>query len=388
MNDDIFSYLNALNPPHLYIHLPFCKYKCAYCAFYSVSYGMNLEKKRDLFFKKLLSETDVITSFFKKRLPTVYIGGGTPNLSYNFEYLLNLLDKFKHCSELSVECNISFLDENQIKELSKRVTRLSCGIQSFDKCERDFLCRFDNIDNIYKLMEFRSHESDFPSLNFDFITSFNRRDTFSPSFDEFVKYTHENSFSLPEHISLYMLSVDEGSVFKNLLLKRSRIMPSDDECAEVLTSGWKTLKKHGYEHYEISSFARNNKVCEHNYSYWQMKNYFSLGPSGASRIYNDDYNYSMYYPSDLDFYISQPLFSGYKIEKLKKMDVAIEMIAMGLRTKRGVDVHLFKKRTGIDVVKILKDSKLKINYDDEKIFLDEDDFIYADYYTRELICKL
>lgn len=373
------------NPPRVYVHIPFCQYKCAYCGFYSVACGLSTDTSG--YFRRLLSESQVIVKYFKKPFKSVYIGGGTPNLRMNFQYIKDIIEVFSGSDELNVECNVSSLDENQLEFFCKNVTRLSVGVQSFDKATRDNLCRFEALDNIKTLFEFRKNCVNFPVLNLDFITGASEDDEFSKGFSSFVQYCDDNSYNLPEHISLYALTVEDNSTYKRLVESGRRSAVKDDRMAEILKANWKVLESFGYEHYEVSAFARDKKYCSHNMNYWALGDYIGIGAGAASRAFfkepceiKFEDNWQSYSHGSVDF-------SGYKIEKMSKKDVALELILTGLRTKFGINIDDFNSRTDFNLLSFISlDEGFVV--EDGALKIPATDFIMCESYIKSLAFKV
>lgn len=349
---------NPENPPSLYIHVPFCKTKCDYCSFYSVPLTPALSDLHKGYFKRLIAELNMCKNYFKKPFRTIYIGGGTPSLSENYEYISQILPLLEGSDELTLECNVSSLNKENLKLYSSFATRLSIGVQSFSSRTREFIGREDDIDNLYLLLELRNKSKAFPKINLDFIVCSKEDDDFMLDFDKFIKFCKKNSYKLPEHISLYMLTVEDNTIFSRAVESKKKQLMKDDRIASALQKYWDYLEKLGYRHYETSAFARKGAYCKHNVNYWKLGEYLALGPSGASRCFYKkqceiiyENNVKKYATS---FNSAQP-FGDYEIIELSKKDIAVEMILTGFRTIWGVGIEDFNTRTGLDLLKLTSD---------------------------------
>ncbi len=377
------------NPPLVYIHVPFCRRRCAYCSFYSVPLGLNTADTQKAYFRKLISEVKAVRSYFKGAFPSIYIGGGTPNLPENIEYVCEVLDILGDSNEITVECNSSFLTEAALEALYKRATRFSVGVQSFSKRARNKIGRYDELDLLYGvLMKMKGarqkSKCDFPLLNLDFITNFEERETFIPLFSRFANYCANSHIDLPEHLSLYSLQVEEGTHFAGLVAAGKRNVPDQNAQATQLEREWRFLADCGYEHYEVSAFARNGNYCRHNLGYWSGKSFLGLGSEAASRIY---------FPSGkgmeakcvlcAEDYAGSDAFAGYEVGELSLSDVAIEFVLTGLRTKFGVSASDIENRCGRDAVGFCR-SLDGIIVEGDRIFVRSDKMIMCEYYIRRI----
>ena len=377
------------NPPLVYIHVPFCRRRCAYCSFYSVPLGLNTANTQKAYFRKLVSEAKTVRSYFKGAFPSIYIGGGTPNLPENVEYICEILDVLGDSDEITVECNSSFLTEAALDVLSKRATRLSVGVQSFSKRARNRIGRYDELDLLYGvLMKMRGDRQKskcyFPLLNLDFITNFEERETFIPSFSRFMKYCDNSHIDLPEHLSLYSLQIEEGTPFASLVAAGKRCVPDQKAQATQLEREWKFLADCGYEHYEVSAFARNGNYCRHNFGYWSGKSFLGLGSEAASRIYFSSGNgVEAKCVLCAEDYAGSDDFAGYEVGELSPYDVVIEFILTGLRTKFGVSTSDIEKRCGRDAIGFCR-SLDGIVVEGDRVFVRSDKMIMCEYYIRKI----
>ncbi len=315
----------------LYIHIPFCKSKCAYCDFYSLCSTADKAVFLDCLLRELRSEKQYTGG---NQLSTIYFGGGTPSLLTAEDYKL-IFDGISreydlgHCTEITLEANPDDLNPDYLKSISGLpFNRISMGIQSFRDNELRALGRRHNAAQAIQAVS-HCREAGLNNISIDLMFGIPQQNELS------LQYSIEHALKLDvPHISVYMLSLEPGSrLYKDWQQGRFDEMP--DELAEksyFLIS--RCLKQAGYEHYEISNFARPGFRAIHNASYWSGQPYLGLGPSahsfkGSSRRWN---------PASLKAYI-QGIQSGNLQREEEKLDGFTrynELILTHLRTSEGL----------------------------------------------------
>lgn len=325
----------------IYVHVPFCRSKCFYCGFYSVASTV----LKDVYINALCREIDLRAGYLTSRqLDTLYFGGGTPSfleLSDLEKIVTKLTDvyQFTPGAEWTIELNPEDITVEKLAGIkSLGFNRLSIGVQSFSDHVLKQINRTHSgqqaIDAV-KLAE----SLGFDNIGIDLIIGLPGTQNENIHHDlEVVK-----SLSL-SHLSVYMLSIDSNSVFEVLRKKGNLEMKDDDHLAEEYEKVAGCLKGMGFEHYEISNFARNQKYSRHNTSYWQQKPYIGLGASahsydGCSRQWN---------VSHLKTYI-ETLDKGllkFDREELSEIDKYNEYLMTNLRTIWGVDLAFLQEKYG------------------------------------------
>jgi len=353
----------------LYIHIPFCKVKCIYCDFYSIT------KKEDqipLFTKCLLKEIDSYKHYAGKwTFDTIFFGGGTPSL-LPAKYLEKILQKIHdtfHISkvkEITLEANpgeASFQHLKDIKELG--VNRLSMGFQSFDDKILKALGRLHKSENCFKTFK-NARKAGFDNINTDMI--FNIPNL---SIDNWKKDLNKLLGLNPDHISAYSLTVEPSTMLFNLVKNKKVLMPLEKTDIEQYLSTYDILSNKGYNHYEISNYAKNGKECKHNLHYWRLSPYLSFGPSAHSYdLCKRWWNYR-----SLDNYISKisnglsPIEGEEILNYKKKYN---EVILNGLRLSKGIDLSTIRKQYNgnfTNYIKMIRDKWdcLKVTKDSIRI---------------------
>ncbi len=319
------------------MHVPFCRSKCFYCGFYSVAslrlkeaYLTAIEREIDLRWEYLL----------EREVETLYFGGGTPSCLER-EDLSRILRKLEEYyvfvagAERTIELNPEDLTEEKLlwmKELG--FNRLSVGVQSFSD-ER--LRQINRTHSARQAIEGIVMAADlgFDNISLDLIIGLPGQ-TETELLDDV-----EKANSLPiSHLSVYMLSIDSNTVFEHLVKQGKFRLEDDEVMAERYQQVCERLKELGFEHYEISNFARNGKYSRHNTSYWQHKPYIGFGPSAHSYdLHSRQWNTAnlKVYTENLDK--NRLVFER---ETLSDMDLYNEYVMTNLRTMWGMDLQKLK----------------------------------------------
>lgn len=258
----------------LYIHIPFCEHICSYCDFTKLFYNSEFSKA---YINELIKE---IKSYDLKNMETIYIGGGTPTALTDEEFLLllkNVEPLLAKDYEFCIEANVENLTLNKLKIMKQfSVNRLSIGIQSSHDDRLKQIGRFHNFDQAKRVVS-EAKKYGFDSINVDLIYGYPNETL------EELKEDLNNILKLNvDHISIYSLTISKGTIFYNKNIKEQN---NDDSRLfyDVILS---TLRKNGFERYEISNFAKNKKYSRHNLTYWKDKNYCGVG-LGASGYLNN-----------------------------------------------------------------------------------------------------
>jgi len=329
------------NSYSLYLHIPFCEKKCAYCDFNSVAGQSSLVPH---YTKALQLQFDSFRSFRKgKKLDTLYIGGGTPSL-LSPEQWINLSQLWKNetgIREITVEVNPASLSLEKMDAYKRSgVSRISMGVQSFcDPVLKDMGRVADSRTLQKALGLFRNHWSD--SWSIDLIYGYPGASLEDSLSDIDKAYT----IHIP-HLSLYQLTLEEDTPLSNKLSK--------SEIEDLLARQdlyWPALKERlnqrGYRRYEISSFSRK-EPCFHNLHYWNMDPWLGLGVSASGMIPLGD-NQVLHFQgsSNLQEYLNQAE-RGFSLqsciqEKVQGSSYHMELMMMGFRSTQGVSIEKLER---------------------------------------------
>ncbi len=284
-----------------------------------------------------------------EQVNTIYLGGGTPSLlsARSLERLLsklNALFPVAPLAEITLEANPDDLtDEKLLHFRQLGINRLSIGIQTFDDALLHYLNRVHNRAQAITGYE-RARVSGFSNISLDLIYAIPGQTLTGWATDL------EQALTLnPEHISAYCLTIEERTAFGHWM-KTGRMQPvPDEQAAEYLRVLMDTLTSSGYEHYEISNFARPGYQSQHNSNYWKNENYLGIGPgahsyNGISRQANLANNYR---------YV-RTIFAGEvpaQVEQLTREEKVNEYILTSLRTAWGLDTRYLKQAFNVDLIK-------------------------------------
>ena len=265
----------------IYIHIPFCKVKCIYCDFYSIT---NREKQIPLFTKLLIEEIKSYRIYNKKKweFNTIFFGGGTPSILpvKNIEKILIQLDDvfdISNVKEITLEANpgeASFNFLNDIKKIG--INRLSIGFQSFNDKVLKNLGRFHRSNDCFKTFK-NARKAGFKNINTDMIFNIPNLST-----NQWIGDIKKLISLEPEHISAYSLTVEPSTKLFNLVKNNKMLMPPEQIDIEQFLITKDILMKNKYFQYEISNYSKKNMECKHNLNYWESNPYISFGPSAHS----------------------------------------------------------------------------------------------------------
>ena len=321
----------------IYVHIPFCRSKCFYCGFYSVA-SMRLKEN---YLKALLREMELRKDYLPDReVSTLYFGGGTPSCLDEVE-LEMICDKIRKnwLIRQDAECSIEVNPEDAtLQKLTgfRRLgfNRITIGVQSFNDDVLKQINRTHTAEQAVRAVGM-AKESGFDNIGIDLIIGLPGSDV-----AELERDLRKVGDLAVDHVSVYMLSVDSQSVFEKLS-EKGRFQPLDDDLlAEQYLMVSDCLKGMGYEHYEISNFARNAKYSRHNTSYWQQKPYIGLGAAAHSYdLVSRQWNVAHVgkYINSLDKNIL-----SFEKEELTDADRYNEYLMTNFRTVWGIDLRYLK----------------------------------------------
>ncbi len=335
----------------IYIHIPFCVSKCPYCNFSSTALP---HPPQDRYIDCVLKELSCYLEeegLNKRRLETLYIGGGTPSV-FSPEAIARLIGSIKkpfdipeeETIEVTIEVNPDTAASGKLKAYRQGgVNRLSIGMQSFSDAELKSLGRTHSAKRAVDAF-FEARSFGFDNIGLDLIFGLPGQ-----SKDDWERSVIKAAALRPEHISIYGLTIEEGTPFHKIFSNRSGL-PSDEEEAVMYESAVKFLKKAGYLHYEISNFALPGKISAHNSGYWADKDYLGLGASAHSYISSPGWGRRWWNESDASVYMERVEVGGEARaggEALKRDEAVLEALMLGLRRlDRGIDGRAFKSRFG------------------------------------------
>ena len=349
-----------------YFHIPFCKQACHYCDFH---FSTSLKYKEELL-QAMLSEIELRASYLEnKKVESLYFGGGTPSIlqAKEIDSLIGQVAKYFEISsdaEITLEANPDDLDRKKVQELrGTEINRFSIGIQSFYEEDLKWMNRAHNSEEA-KSSIMRVQDAGFENITCDLIYGYPllTNNNWRSNMQELI------NLEVP-HISSYSMTVEKKTALAHLINTGKTAALNEDQSAEQMLMLIDTLTSSGYEHYEISNFAKPGRYARHNSNYWKGKSYLGIGPSahsfnGASRSWNIANN-ALYIKGIL----SKEL--ALETELLSKNDRFNEYVMTSLRTKWGVDKKYVQQEFGDDYLNSILKTILGYVYNKEVLISDE-----------------
>ena len=325
----------------LYIHVPFCATKCYYCAFNT--YAFHKEQAHH-YLDALRTEMELYRAD-SHGLKTVFIGGGTPSilsaesLGRLFGYM-HVAFKVDAAAEITVECNPGTVDRQKLEVMrSAGVNRLSFGVQAMDDDTLQKIGRIHTVDEVLQSYDL-ARGIGFDNINLDLIFALPNQ-----TIEEWSACLNEVTALQPEHISPYNLMIEEGTVFYESQRTGKLRRLSDEVEAEMYDITINTLDRHGYQQYEISSFAKPSCAAKHNLVYWNNQPYIGLGPGACGYIDGARYSNIRGVQDYIDCLQREdkPIADS---EKLTGRDEKAETVILGLRKRDGIREEDYRRRFG------------------------------------------
>jgi oxygen-independent coproporphyrinogen III oxidase len=329
----------------LYIHIPFCLSKCGYCSFYSIKSVDLIPEYIAASRKEIKYYSNIFSSF-----DTIYIGGGTPSLlcAVQIDDLISTVNKYFDIdpkAEITMEINPGDVSFDYFQALRKSgINRLNIGIQSFDdKILRLLGRRHSSFEAIAAIEAARA--AGFDNLGIDLIYGMHGQGIKSwiNNLQKAVSYN-------PEHISCYQLSLGNKTPLYKKYSSEGWHLPDENTELKLFSTTAEKLEDSGYIHYEVSNFARFDKLkSRHNQKYWQHVPYLGLGPAANSFLNNKRW----WNKAAVKTYLNEIAHGKMPVdetETLSSEQMQLEALFLGLRTKEGIDLKRYKTKYGIDLL--------------------------------------
>ena len=329
----------------LYLHMPFCVRKCAYCDFLSFPSGAETQR---MYAKRLMKDIDVMGKRYGEiPVETIFIGGGTPSVP-DSALIVEIMEHVRHAfhvadgAEISMEANPGTVTREKLTDYRKAgINRLSFGLQSANDRELKLLGRIHTWAEFLESFTL-ARECGFANLNIDLMSALPGQTC------ESWKETLSRVTDLdPEHISAYSLIIEEGTPFGERYGSEEgrKLLPDEDSEREMYHETKRFLKDCGYERYEISNYAKPGRECRHNIG---GVPYLGLGLGASS--YLDGCRFTV--NPDMKQYLEEKPGMFADIEKLTKKDMEEEFFYVGLRMTAGVSLSEFERRFGISAKEV------------------------------------
>lgn len=323
----------------IYVHIPFCKSKCYYCDFVSYTNGYN---RIENYMQEVMKEMDQY-DFRHYNITTIYIGGGTPSF-IDEKYIKQFLQKLKKKIvnnqtmfkdiEITIEVNPGTVTQKKLEQYKDiGINRVSIGLQSTNDE------RLKQIGRIHTYQQFlqtyqRVRKVGFKNVNIDFMIGMPNQ-----TIQDIKKTIEEIQILQPEHVSIYSLIVEGGTKIEEFIKEGKLTLPTEELERQMYWYVKNKLELNGYEHYEISNFAKKGKQSKHNWNCWEQKEYIGLGIAAHSYLNGVRYANTIFSEEGTWKYTDKKIEERQTLEDKKK-----EYMLLGLRKIQGVSIQRFKEK--------------------------------------------
>ena len=373
-----------MNKSGIYLHIPFCKTKCIYCDFYSVTKrDDSIEKFVDCLIKEIKLNKKILQN---SKFDTIFFGGGTPSVltEKQVEKILSAINKYYNLDEnieITIECNPGEISYEKLKNFRQiGVNRLSIGFQSFNEKTLKFLGRLHSSDQSISTFN-NARKAGFENINIDLIYDIPKQKLKDWKNDLFLGTSLE-----PEHISAYSLTVEKNTALHSMVKSKTVFMPSEELDKKMFLETISYLENKNFSHYEISNFSKKDKQCNHNLHYWRLDSYLAFGPGahgfdGIKRWWNK---------KSIDYYIEKLENNFLPIESeeiLSNKNSFNETIMNGLRLIEGANIKKLNSYLDVDIITYLEPHMKKwpyIKINDKFLIIKKEGLLFADEIIADL----
>jgi oxygen-independent coproporphyrinogen III oxidase len=347
------------DPYSLYIHIPFCTHRCAYCDFNTYA---GQEGSIAAYVTALCNEIQVVGRDDSRIIPThtIFFGGGTPSLlsSAQFSDIFNTIRQNFELTpeaEISLEANPGTTSAIYLQKLrSVGFNRISFGVQSANPDELRMLERIHDFFDVMDSVKW-ARQAGFDNLNLDLIYGLPEQ-----TLEKWQNTVKRATDLHPEHISAYSLTLEHGTPFGHWAQRGLLPIPDPDLAADMYEWTMEFLGGLGYEQYEISNWSLPGRECRHNLQYWRNLNYLGLGAGAHGYVDSVRYSNVLRIKTYIDRLTSDLALSGFPLSpatvndhKNTQHDDMQETMMTGLRlTHEGVSAQVFRERFGVDLMDV------------------------------------
>jgi oxygen-independent coproporphyrinogen-3 oxidase len=330
-----------------YIHIPFCKRRCFYCDFPITVLGDNRGNNYSPWQKEyvdfLCQEIIATPQENTSKLETIFFGGGTPSLLAieGLEKILTTLNQhfsISNNAEISLEIDPATFDLAKLKEYQKfGINRVSLGLQAFQDKLLETCGRTHRLTDINQSIDW-IHQAGFDNWSLDLISGLPHQ-----SLDDWQESLEKAMELQPKHLSCYDLVLEPVTVFGRKYAEGDNPLPADEITAKMYCLASEKLTEAGYNHYEISNYAKESYECRHNQVYWHNESYHGFGMGAASYTENKRFTRPRTRKEYFVWVEKYKQQSGnINISTISKNDQLLETLMLGLRLKKGVNLNKLK----------------------------------------------
>lgn len=331
----------------VYIHVPFCLKKCAYCDFNSYPDKQHLIEE---YINAVLQEISNLESKISNQVSSLYFGGGTPSLvsPEQIGILISAVTKNPNAIEVTLEANPGTIELDKLKQYKQAgINRISLGMQSFDDMVLKSMGRVHQVSDNFAGYQ-AAREAGFDNLSQDLLFGYPSQTL------ESWKDTVRKAIALqPEHISAYGLTIEpETRLYQEIQL--GRVKPLEEELElEMYQYAITQFKQAGYIHYEISNYALPGKECKHNLNYWNDTDYLGFG-AGAHSYLDGERFWNLDSPEEYIQKINEGISPRAGFERLEGKRKMAEYAMLSLRTMQGLELVKFQQKFHQEFTEVFK----------------------------------
>jgi oxygen-independent coproporphyrinogen-3 oxidase len=381
--------IQIIPPPlSLYIHFPWCIKKCPYCDFNS--HKLKGKIAEDEYIDALITDLENdVPLVWGRTIHSVFMGGGTPSLfsAKSIERLLNAVRSLLQCQpamEVTMEVNPGTGEyDNFVGYRNAGVNRLSIGVQSLDDNCLQSLGRIHNSTQAISVYH-SARQAGFDNINLDMMFALPEQSI------EQAKTDLQRLIDLkPDHISYYQLTIEANTLFA---VHEPKNLPNNDQLESMYLQGNKILESAGYQQYEVSAYASQSKLCQHNVNYWKFGDYLGIGAGAHGKItsaQDNEVKRFIKYKSPKDY---QNIAHQY-IQQTKLLDgndLLFEFMLNVVRLKRPIKLNDFSIFTGLDSSILLNKLQTAVDmkwvkYQQDTILITEKGYLMSDEIVKLLL---
>ena len=347
----------TLPPLSLYVHIPWCLRKCPYCDFNSHEAKGDIPEQA--YIDALISDLEQeLPGIWGRTVQSIFFGGGTPSLmtAAGLDQLLariRALVPLAPSAEITLEANPGTAEQQKFQDFRRLgINRLSIGVQSFNDAALYRLGRVHNSAEALRAFDL-ARTAGFDNINLDLMYGLPEQDL-----DAALADIDQALALQPEHLSHYQLTLEPNTLFHH----QPPPLPDDDELWEIQQACQQRLARAGFEHYEISAYARDQRWCQHNLNYWQFGDYVGIGAGAHGKI-TDAFQQHIRRttkPRQPQAYLdaskrNEPIAESHIV---KRDEVGLEFLMNTLRLQQGFPVSRFQERSGQSLALIEKGLQL------------------------------
>ncbi|KST65905.1 radical SAM family heme chaperone HemW [Mastigocoleus testarum] len=333
-------------PTSVYVHIPFCRRRCFYCDFPIFVIGDKLrgEKSGTISqYVEVLCQEITVARTFERPIETIFFGGGTPSLlsSKQLQKILNIIQErfgIATNAEISMEIDPGTFDLLHLQGYRDAgINRVSLGVQSFTENLLQACGRSHSVKDIFAAVDL-IRQVEIPEFSMDLISGLPHQtlDIWRESLEKAIAIA-------PTHISIYDLTIEPQTAFGRYYQPGNKPLPEDEITVKMYRMAQNTLTDAGYEHYEISNYARSGHQCRHNRVYWENRPYYAFGMGAASYVEGKRFTRPR---KTKEYYAWVENGCVVDCQETPTDEVLLETLMLGLRLAEGVSIASIKKQFG------------------------------------------